>query len=190
MHGRPLAGIDHAHLDEGIVRRQAHFPAQGVHLPHQMPLGGAADGRVAGHQRHRVQVDGQTQGAVSHPGESQRCLATRVPRSQHDGVIVSRSVGLHTFSLSRTPAPAIRQDPHFLPHQKPAWSRRFSQEAPPLRRNAFPILSRSIITNNSRLGNTFFISLRSPRPCAVLRARRCYAHGDIRPTAAVDGLGR
>ena len=44
---------------QAAVRRPAHLAPQGVQLPHQMALAGAADGGVAGHVAHRVQVDGE-----------------------------------------------------------------------------------------------------------------------------------
>ena len=38
MHGRPFAGVEHAHLDEFRIRRKAHFAAEGVHLPDKVTL--------------------------------------------------------------------------------------------------------------------------------------------------------
>ena len=59
---RPLAPVQKPVLDAGLVRGPAHLAPQGVQLPHQVALPRAADGRVAGHVAHRVQVDGEAQG--------------------------------------------------------------------------------------------------------------------------------
>ena len=61
--GGALAPVQNPVLDAGLVRRPAHLAPQGVQLPHQVALARAADGRVAGHVAHRVQVDGEAQGA-------------------------------------------------------------------------------------------------------------------------------
>ena len=59
VYRRPLAGVEHAGLQKGVVDGAAHFAAQRVHLAHQMSLRRAADGRVAGHHGDRVQVERQ-----------------------------------------------------------------------------------------------------------------------------------
>ena len=56
VHRGALGGVEHAGLQERIVNGAAHFPAQGVQLPHQVPLGSAADDGIAGHQGHAVHV--------------------------------------------------------------------------------------------------------------------------------------
>ena len=54
LHRRPLAHVEHAHLQRRLVGIDAHLPAQRVYLAHQVPLGGAADGGVAGHEGDAV----------------------------------------------------------------------------------------------------------------------------------------
>ena len=76
--GRALAPVEHAVLDAGLVGRTAHLAPQGVQLPHQVALARAADGRVAGHIAHRVQVDGEADGAHAHTGGGQGRLDARV----------------------------------------------------------------------------------------------------------------
>ena len=62
-HRRALAPVEQPVLDARPVGGLCHLAPQGVQLPHQVALPRAADGRVAGHVAHRVQVDGEAQGA-------------------------------------------------------------------------------------------------------------------------------
>uniref|UniRef100_A0A8C9MXH8 Cyclic GMP-AMP synthase n=1 Tax=Serinus canaria TaxID=9135 RepID=A0A8C9MXH8_SERCA len=48
-HGRALAAVQHLVVNAGAVAHAAAQPVQGVHLPHEVPLPDAAEGRVAGH---------------------------------------------------------------------------------------------------------------------------------------------
>ena len=57
--GRSLASVQDPVLDAGLVCRSGHLTAQGVQLPDQMALAGAADGGVAGHVAHGIHVDGK-----------------------------------------------------------------------------------------------------------------------------------
>ena len=86
IHGRAFAGVQHARLDERIVDGAAHFAAQRVQLAHQVPLAGAADGGIAGHHGHAVQIQRQKQRALPHARARKRGFATRVPRAHHDQV--------------------------------------------------------------------------------------------------------
>ena len=83
---RPLAPVEHPILDAGRVRGPAHFTAQGIQLPDQVALAGAADGRVAGHIAYGVQIDGENDGLQAHPRRRQGRLDTRVARAD-DGYI-------------------------------------------------------------------------------------------------------
>ena len=55
MHRRSLTPVEHPALEEGGIGSLAHFTAQGIDFPHQMSLGGTADGGIAGHIGHSVQ---------------------------------------------------------------------------------------------------------------------------------------
>ena len=59
VNGRALAQIQHTVLDTGLIRRLGHLTAESVQLPDQMALSRAADGRVAGHVAHTVQIHGK-----------------------------------------------------------------------------------------------------------------------------------
>ena len=63
-----------------------HGPAQGVDFLHQVPLGQAPHRRVAGHGRHRVQVEAEQQDLESHAGGRQGPFAAGVPGPYHNQV--------------------------------------------------------------------------------------------------------
>ena len=92
--GGALAPVQGAVLDAGPVRRPGHLAAQGVQLPDQMALSGAADGGIAGHVTHRVQVDSEAHRFQSQPGGGQGGLDARVP-CPDDGDIIASSVVVH-----------------------------------------------------------------------------------------------
>ena len=59
VYRRPLPQIQHPALQKGGVGSFSHLAAQGVDFSHQVPLGSAADGRVAGHIGQAVQTQGE-----------------------------------------------------------------------------------------------------------------------------------
>jgi hypothetical protein len=63
---RPARGIERLELDRGAVGVLAHLAAERVDLADQMALGGAADGRVAGHLTDRVEVHREEQRPATH----------------------------------------------------------------------------------------------------------------------------
>ena len=95
VHRRPLAQVQHPVLDAGPVRRPGHLAAQGVQLPHQVPLARAADGRVAGHVAHAVQIHGEAQGLQPQTRRGQSRLDARVARADHRNITASRLKSLH-----------------------------------------------------------------------------------------------
>ncbi|MPM73054.1 hypothetical protein SDC9_120030 [bioreactor metagenome] len=56
MHRGAFAGVEHAHLNQRIIRGKPHLAAHGVDFPHEMALSRAADGRITGHEPHRVEI--------------------------------------------------------------------------------------------------------------------------------------
>ena len=74
-------------------------PPQGVQLPDQVALARAADGGVAGHVSHRVQVDGEADGLQPQSGGGQRGLNARVSRAHHGNIKCSRKIVHTIFSL-------------------------------------------------------------------------------------------
>ena len=93
-HGGTLPAVEHPILDADPVRRPGHFAAQGVQLPDQVTLGGAADGGVAGHIAHGVQVDGQAHRFQPQAGGGQSRLDAGVSRADDGDIKLS-----HTGSL-------------------------------------------------------------------------------------------
>ena len=95
-YGGPLAPVQHPVLDTGPVGGLCHLAPQGVQLPHQMALAGAADGGVAGHVAHRVQIDGKAYRLQSQPGGGQRRLDAGVARADDGNIKLSRNKLFHT----------------------------------------------------------------------------------------------
>ena len=104
-HRRALAPVQHPVLDAGPVGSLGHLAAQRVQLPHQVALAGAADGGVAGHVAHGVQVDGEHNGFQAHPGRRQRRFNAGVARADDRNIHLSCQKPLHaaTSFLYLTP---------------------------------------------------------------------------------------
>ena len=97
-HRRALAPVEHPVLDAGLVCSPGHLAPQGVDFPDQVALACAADGRVAGHIAHRVQIDGEADCAQAHAGGGQRGFNARVACAD-DGDIKLSGVIVHKNSL-------------------------------------------------------------------------------------------
>ena len=89
VHGRALAAVEHAVLDAAGVRRAAHLAAEGVELADEMALARAADGRVAGHVAHGVQIDREHDGLQPQPRGRKTGLDPGVARADDGNVIIS-----------------------------------------------------------------------------------------------------
>jgi len=87
LHGRPLAEVEPAYLDEVAIHGAGHLAAQGVDLPHQVALAWATHGWVAAHLGDEVQVHGQQQRSRAHARRCQGRLAPGVPRADDDYVV-------------------------------------------------------------------------------------------------------
>ncbi len=94
-HRRALAPVEHPVLDAGLVRRPAHLAAEGVQLPHQLALARTADGGVAGHVAHRVQIDGEAHRAQTQPRGGERCFNARVARAYYRYIKLSGIIFCH-----------------------------------------------------------------------------------------------
>ncbi len=97
MHRRSFAQIEHPALQESRVGSMSHLPAQRINLAHEMPLGGAADGGVAGAVAHRVQIDGKDHRPAAQPCTCQRCFNPGMARANNRYVIILRMI-LHSFN--------------------------------------------------------------------------------------------
>ena len=107
---RPLAPVEHPALQKGGVSAQAHQPAQGVHFPHQMPLGGAANRRVAGHVADKVQRQREDGGLGAQHRRRVGGLDARMARAHHDHVIVSQNIHKCKFPSIEDVLPLFGQD--------------------------------------------------------------------------------
>ena len=93
-HGRALGCVEHAGLYEGIVYGAPHLAAQRVYLAHQVPLGRAAYGGVAGHQRNGVQIEREHERFKAQPRAGQRGLDPGMACAHHHYVVFA-SVKFH-----------------------------------------------------------------------------------------------
>ena len=87
--GGALSLVQQPVLDAARVGGLRHLAPQGVQLPDQMALAGAADSGVAGHVAHRIQIDGEDDGLHPQPGGGQRRLDPGVARADHGDIKLS-----------------------------------------------------------------------------------------------------
>jgi hypothetical protein len=106
---RTLTGIQPAELDTGGINILCHFPAQGINFLNQMPLGKAANGRVAGHGTNGVCIYNTDQSFAAHPGCCQGCLATGVACSYYCYIKISHGL-LFIFIGKQAQNPADLSD--------------------------------------------------------------------------------
>ena len=97
---RAFAAVQQPVLDAGFVGCAGHFTAQGVQFAHQMAFAGAADGGVAGHIAHRVQINGKTDHTTAHPSCRQSGLNAGVSRADNGNIKGSGQKLLHITFLS------------------------------------------------------------------------------------------
>ena len=78
MHRFALAAVEHAHLQISCVRIDTHLPAQSVYFAYEVPLGGAAYGRITSHISNGVRGEGHHQRAQRSARQSQRRFHARM----------------------------------------------------------------------------------------------------------------
>ena len=84
--GRAAAGVENAFLQGGGVRQAADDAAEGIHLMHQLALGGPAHGRVAGLPGNAIEVEREQGGVQAQPGGGERRFAAGVAAADHDQI--------------------------------------------------------------------------------------------------------
>ena len=72
------------------VRNFAHDAAEGVDFAHQVALGDAADGRIAGHLCDEIEVEREQGGAQAHARRGDRGFATSVSCADDHYVVLFR----------------------------------------------------------------------------------------------------
>ena len=123
VHRRPFAAVEQAELDGRRVGEDAHRAAEGVDLADDLPLGHAADRRVAAHLADGVAVDRQQRGPQAHPRRGQRGLEPGVAGADDDDVEIDRgraSCMVSAVSSDRDPAigrSTSRRDPSIDPNR-------------------------------------------------------------------------
>ena len=87
LYGRAFFRVQHPELNARGVDGAGHFTAQSVHFTHQNALRQSADGRIARHQAHGVEVHGEHHGARAHARGGERRLASGVSTAHDDDII-------------------------------------------------------------------------------------------------------
>ena len=118
VHRRAFAAIEHPKLDARGVDRPPHRAAQGVDLADDLPLGHAADGRIAAHLGDGVQIGRQQRSARPHASGGQRRLGAGVAGADHNDVIIVLARG-HKVMI-RDALPAGRPGALFREGEAPA----------------------------------------------------------------------
>ena len=93
--GRAFPEVQQPVLDAAFVGGFGHFAPQGVQLPDQVALAGAADGGVAGHVAHSVQIDGKDDGLQPQAGGGQSRLDAGVTGADDGNIKLSRRKSFH-----------------------------------------------------------------------------------------------
>ena len=97
VYGGAFAAVEHPALQVGGVCGQTHQPAERIDLPHKMPLGRAADGRVARHIADEIQRQRKHRGPCPQPCRRMRRLDPRMPRTDDDDVVGSQFVHIRSL---------------------------------------------------------------------------------------------
>ena len=96
---RAFAPIEHPILDAAGVGGLSHFTAQSIQLSNQMTLAGAADGGIAWHIAHRVEIDGEYDGTETQSRGGETGLDAGMTGADHSDIIGSCGVShwCHSF---------------------------------------------------------------------------------------------
>jgi len=86
--GRPARCIQQPELNAHGIGHLAHDPAQRVDLAHDMSLGNASDGGIAGHLRDQISVQREECRAQPHARAGHRGFATGMTGSNHGNIVM------------------------------------------------------------------------------------------------------
>ena len=82
----PLAPVEDAELDAGLVRDAAHQPVERIDLADEMALAEAADRRIAGHGADRGEAMRDQRRARAQARGRRRGLAAGMAAAHHDDI--------------------------------------------------------------------------------------------------------
>ena len=85
--GRALGKIEHPELDAAAVDRPGHDAVEGVDLAHQVALGEAADGGIAGHFADLGRIVGHQQGPGAEARSRRGRFGPRVTAADHHDIV-------------------------------------------------------------------------------------------------------
>jgi len=87
-YSRTLADVEHSELDGSLVGYDAHLATERIDLSYDLPLGDAADSRVATHLANLVHVHRYQAGLGTHVGRGCGSLASGVTATDNEYVII------------------------------------------------------------------------------------------------------
>ena len=82
------------------IRKATDHASQGIHLMHQLALGGTAHGWIAGLPGDAVEVEAEQGSADAQPGSRQRCFAAGMTSADHDQFEFFRDILSHPFIMA------------------------------------------------------------------------------------------
>ena len=91
--GRAFAAVEDPELDSGAIGVQRHLAAERVEFEDHVRFGDAADGRVAGHPRHGLQIHRDQRGADAQARRGQCRLAAGMAGANDDDIKGLHGVG-------------------------------------------------------------------------------------------------
>ncbi len=83
---RPARGIEQTELYAHRVRDLSHDAAEGIHLADKMSFGNAAYGRIAGHLRDKIHIEGVESSSQAHARRRHCRFTAGVPRADYDHI--------------------------------------------------------------------------------------------------------
>jgi hypothetical protein len=92
MNGRPFGDVEHPKMYGGFIRNLAHLTAKSIYFLNKLAFGQAADGRITGHQRNRIQIDIEQKCPAAHSGRGQRRFTTGMAAADYQNVVVIRQI--------------------------------------------------------------------------------------------------
>ena len=99
MNCRTFSPVEHPVLDAAAVSRFRHLSAKGIQLSDKVAFACAADGRIAGHIAHGIQIDGKHHGFQPHACSSQRSFNSGVSCTDDGNIILSSKIFHNQTSL-------------------------------------------------------------------------------------------
>jgi len=87
LNGRSLGGVEQTEMDGGFIRDPPHFASQSVDFLDELAFGEPPDGRIAGHEGERIEIDVEQKRFGAHARRGQRRFAAGMPAADDQYVV-------------------------------------------------------------------------------------------------------